>query len=70
MKVAGISLGISMENGASWLEMDIPKSFKDVPYSFMDIHLSSHLASFSMGIPRNIPGNIPRLARTLSVRLR
>ena len=28
-------------------EMDILESFRDIPESFMDIHLSSHLAPFS-----------------------
>ena len=33
--------------------------------SFMDIYLSSQLAPFSRDIPKNIPGNVPRLASTL-----
>ena len=37
----------------------------DITDRFMDIHLSSQLARFYRDIPMNIPGNIPRLARTL-----
>ena len=46
--------------------MAIPESFKDIPDSLMDIHLSSQPAPCSMDIPgNNILSNIPRLTRTL-----
>ena len=49
LSVFGRFVGISME----------------IPESFMDIHFPSQLAPYFMDIPRNIPGNIPRLPRTL-----
>ena len=49
----GIFLGISLENGASWLER------------WIFLRVSSPPSPFSMDIPWDNPGNIPILARAL-----
>ena len=46
--------------------MDIHETPKDVPETLRNIHLSNQLAPFSGDVPRNIPGNIPLLARAFS----
>ena len=42
---------------------DIHETLKDIPETLKNINLSSLLAPFSRIIPKNIPENIPMLAR-------
>ena len=42
---------------------DIHETLKNIPETLKNIQLSSQLAPFSRIIPKNIPGNIPILAR-------
>ena len=43
--------------------MDIHETLRGILETLRNIYLSSQLVPFSMDIPRNIPRNIPILAR-------
>ena len=48
-----------------WLAWEL--DLWDIPETLRNIYLSRQLAPFSMHIPRDIPGNIPMLARAFRV---
>ena len=46
---------------------DIHETLRDIPETLKNINLSSLLGPFSRIIPKNIPGNIPMLARAFGL---